>query len=163
MYTLLGRASNVVSPKAMGRLSFKLNIYLMILNFWIHFENLAVNSVLFIAKQFLNSISREWNTVLHESANKVTQFSVNCQFFGQKSVNFYYYFLGQFLKTKLELKQQKLTELLKGHNNYMKTADQRRTLPRSQMQQGRYPRQGIGAKSKFLRKRNYVNGSIPYK
>lgn len=134
MYTLLGRASNVVSPKAMGRLSFKLNIYLMILNFWIHFENLPVNSVLFIAKQFLNSISREWNTVLHESANKVTQFSVNCQFFGQKSVNFYYYFLGQFLKTKLELKQQKLTELLKGHNNYMKTADQRRTLPRSQMQ-----------------------------
>ena len=118
----------------MGRLSFKLNIYLMILNFWIHFENLPVNSVLFIAKQFLNSISREWNTVLHESANKVTQFSVNCQFFGQKSVNFYYYFLGQFLKTKLELKQQKLTELLKGHNNYMKTADQRRTLPRSQMQ-----------------------------
>ena len=37
--------------------------------------------------------------------------------------------MGQFLKTELELKQQKLTELLKGHNNYMKTADQRRTLP----------------------------------
>ena len=85
----------------------------MIHNFWTHFENLPVNSIFFIAKQFLNSISREWNTVLHESANKLTQFSVNCQFVGQKSVNFYCYFLGQFLKTKLELKQQKLTELLR--------------------------------------------------
>ena len=48
---------------------------------------------------------------------------LTANFLGQKSVNSSCYFLGQFLKTKLELKQQKLTELLKGHNNYMKTAD----------------------------------------
>ena len=50
----------------------------------------------------------------------------------------------------------------------MKTADQRRTLPRSQMQAlvsnatGRYPQQGIEAKSEVLRKRNYIKGGIPY-
>ena len=94
------------------------------------------------------------------------------KFFGQKSVNSYCYFLGHFLKTKLELKQQKLTELLKGHNNYMKTADQRRTLPAvtnattgAKCNKGAIrnnPQQGIGTKSKVLRKRNYIKGGIPY-
>lgn len=50
VYTLLGRAPNVESLNAVGRLSLKLNMYLMILNFWTHFENLPVNSIFFNSK-----------------------------------------------------------------------------------------------------------------
>ena len=61
---------------------------------------------------------------------------------------------------------------MKGHNNYMKTADQRRTLPAvtnattgAKCNKGAIrnnPQQGIGTKSKVLRKRNYIKGGIPY-
>ena len=84
----------------------------MILNFWIHFENLPVNSI----------VLKLQNCFSTQLADKKTQSFMNLPIRlpnSQLTANF----LGQFLKTKLELKQQKLTELLKGHNNYMKTAD----------------------------------------